>query len=87
VYLLKSVLHSWGDEHWKGQGSLWLRWIGGAAARLPHWRTMMNVTSTTSLPREPWNKGKLIGQKGPAQAEGHLGGAVCCRSWYQYPQS
>jgi hypothetical protein len=26
---------------------------------------MMNITSSTSLPREPWNKGKLIGQKAP----------------------
>lgn len=26
---------------------------------------MMNVTSSTSLPREPWNKGKLTGQKAP----------------------
>jgi len=25
----------------------------------------MDVTSRTSLPREPWNKGKLIGQKAP----------------------
>ena len=22
---------------------------------------------------EPWNKGKLVGQKPPAEAEGHLG--------------
>ena len=25
----------------------------------------MDITSSTSLPRQPWNKGKLIGQKAP----------------------
>ncbi len=29
---------------------------------------MDNIASKTSRPREPWNKGKLVGQKAPFRA-------------------
>lgn len=33
----------------------------------------MEEFTFTALHRDPWNKGKLVGQKAPPQAQGHLG--------------
>lgn len=40
----------------------------------------MNIFATCS--RQPWNKGKLVGQKAPLRLRdlGHLGKALDCRT-------